>query len=243
MLLTSRIKCTTQVLNLALKSDFPPTHFLSPTSTAVKLKTISRGNRGLVSAEQGGVVSPEIHLFMCQAATSVSSCVQSCMSVAMSLNTVGATISRSLRATGTTRTPSFARSHEIGRVCASRWVSTDGSEGRAAEEGRQSRGESATPGGPGSEVPASREPQTLKCPPGDKKKGKEQTRAPGVGGGKKRPFTSRALPADRKTRLWARYNEMKRLVHGKLTSCSMRHKLGALNECHRYVFWYWALRV
>lgn len=152
---------------------------------------------------------------MRQAATSVSSCVQSCLSVAMSLNTVGATISRSLRATGTTRKPLLVRSPEVGRISASRWASTDNSEGRAVKVGRQSQGESATPDGPGSEVPASREPQSFRCPPGDKRKGKEHTGAPGVGGGKKRSFTSRALPADRKTNLWARYNEMKRLVHGK----------------------------
>lgn len=165
------------------------------------------------------MVSPQIHLFMRHPATSASSCVQSCVSVAMSLNSVGATISRSLRATAT-RTPPFARSPEVGRLSASRWASTDSSEGGAAKEGRQSRGESGTPDGPGRDVPASSEPQSLRCPPGDKRKSKEHTGARGVGGGRSRSFTSRALPADNKSYLWARYNEMKRLVHGKRTSCS-----------------------
>lgn len=164
------------------------------------------------------MVSPQIHHFIRHAATSASSCVQSFVSVAMSLNSVGATISRSLRATAA-RTPPFARSPEVGRLSASRWASTDRSEGRAAKEGRQSQGESGTPDGPGRDVPASSEPQS-RCPPGEKRKSKEHTGARGVGGGRSRSFTSRALPADHKSYLWARYNEMKRLVHGKRTSCS-----------------------
>lgn len=165
------------------------------------------------------MVSPQIQHFMRHAATSASSCVPSCVSVAMSLNSFGATISRSLRATAA-RTPPFARSPEVGRLSASRWASTDRSEGRAAKEGRQSQGESGTPDGAGKDVPAPSEPQTLRCPPGEKRKSKEHTGARGVGGGRSRSFTSRALPADHKSYLWARYNEMKRLVHGKRTSCS-----------------------
>lgn len=135
----------------------------------------------------------------------------------MSLNTVGATISRSLRATSTTRAAPLVRPPDVCRLSVSRWASTDGSEGRATVEGLQRQGDSAKPDGPGSETAASREPQGPRGPPGDKRKGKERAGTPG--GGKKRPFTSRALRVDCKTSLWLRYNEMKRLVHGKRTSC------------------------
>lgn len=194
-------------------SCFSPTQLLNLCNRLQGQRTGPRRARG--------VASLEIHLFMRHAATPVSSCVQSCQGSVMSLHTVGATISRSLRATSTTRTPPFVRPPDASRLAASRWASTDKSEGRAIKEERQSQGDSTTPGGPHSEVPASREPQGLGCPPGDKSKAKEHTGAPRVGGGKKRAFTSRALRTDRKTSLWARYNDMKRLVHGKQTSFAL----------------------
>lgn len=163
---------------------------------------------------------------MRHAATSACSCVQTgrLRGFAMSLNTVGATISRSLRATSN-------RTAEVGRLSASRWASSDTSDGRAAKPGRQSQGKAGAPDGPGrataaaAAAAASSEPQSPR-----RKKSKEHTGGPGVG--RSRPFTSRALPSDHQSYLWARHNEMKRLVHGKRTSCpSTPNLLGSCCLC------------
>lgn len=110
---------------------------------------------------------------------------------------------RALRS-GANGTPPLLRCPKVNRLSTSCRLSA----------GNQQPGEvtkssdSCTDDGPGNEA-------ANRCPPAEKKRSKEPASAPGVRGERRRSFTS-AAPADTKAYMWARYNDTKRLVHGKL---------------------------
>lgn len=143
--------------------------------------------------------------------------------VVMSLSTVGTTISRTFWTTGS-RTPPFVRSPKVNRLSASRLASTDRTQGRATND--ESYGSCTER--PGGDMPTSSDPAP-RCTSGDKRQTKGHTGAPGV---RRRSYTSTAVPVDQKSYLWARYGEMKRLVHGKQTN-QLRHPLFS-PEFHKF---------
>lgn len=128
----------------------------------------------------------------------------------MAFNTVAAAFSRALRSGGK-GTPPLLRSAKVDGLSASRTLSGGNQQDRQVAKSSDS---CADTGGPGDNAPASGE-AARRSTPADKKGTKEPVRAPGVRGERRRSFTS-AAPADPKSYMWARYNDTKRLVHGKL---------------------------
>lgn len=136
----------------------------------------------------------------------------------MSPSTVAA-FSRALRAGGN---GTFARSPQINRLSTTCSLSGETQQGREVTQSRDSTR-------PSVDAHSAVEPPN-RCPSADKKP-KEPMGAPGVSGVRRRSYTSTAVPVDSKSFLWARYNDTKRLVHGKhrvphlLSACAPR--LGA----------------
>lgn len=128
----------------------------------------------------------------------------------MSLKTVGTALTRTLWTTGN-RTPPVARSPKVNRLSTTCRVS-GGREQRSENAKEQSCG--SVSDRPSVDVQSSSEPPFRRTA-GDKKQCKEPVGAPGVTGVRRRSYTSNAAPMDQRSYLWARYNDMKRLVHGK----------------------------
>lgn len=128
----------------------------------------------------------------------------------MSLNTVGTALTRTVWTRGN-RTPPFMRSPKVNRLSTTCWVSGERKQGR--EKTKEKSCGSCTDG-PREDVPTSSEPPH-RCTAGDKKRPQEPLGAPGVTGVRRRSYTSTAVPVDQKSYMWARYNDTKRLVHGK----------------------------
>lgn len=120
----------------------------------------------------------------------------------MSLNPAGAAFLARALWTGGSRTPPFVRPSNVNRLSTTRSASGE------SHEKAESCGSSSDR--PGDDAPSSGEPPH-KC----KKRLKEPPGAHGVSGVRRRSYTSKAAPADLKSYLWARYNDTKRLVHGK----------------------------
>lgn len=127
----------------------------------------------------------------------------------MSLNTVGTTLSRTLWIRGSS-TPSFPRSNRVNRLSSTCRVSGESKQGRdkTTEQSCGTRTDR-----PSDDVPSTDPPH--RCTAADKKRPKEPLGSAGGTGVRRRSFTSRAPALDQKSYLWARYNETKRLVHGK----------------------------
>lgn len=140
-------------------------------------------------------------------ACSGSSFVHHVAAVKMAFNTVAAALGRALRSGGSA-TPPLLRSPKATRVFPSRMLS-----GASQQGGEVTKSSDSCTGGPESDAPSSGE-AAHRCTPADKKRTKEPLGAPGVRGERRRSFTS-AAPADTKSYMWARYNDTKRLVHGK----------------------------
>lgn len=128
----------------------------------------------------------------------------------MSLNTVGTALTRALWTRGN-RTPPFVRSPKVNRLSTTCRVSGERKQGR--EKTKEKSCGSCTDG-PGDDVPTSSEPPH-RYTAGDKKPPQEPPGAPGVTGVRRRSHTSTAALVDQKSYMWARYNDTKRLVHGK----------------------------
>lgn len=142
-----------------------------------------------------------------------------------------AAFSRALRTGGN---GAFARSPQINRLSTTCSLSGESQQGREVTQSPDSNR-------PSDEAPSAVDPPN-RCTPADKKP-KEPTGAPGVSGVRRRSYTSTAVPVDSKSFLWARYNDTKRLVHGKqrvphlLSACFPR--LGAARAlcCCRLHAW------
>lgn len=128
----------------------------------------------------------------------------------MSLKTVGTALTRTLWTTGT-RTPPRVQSPKVSRLSSA----CSGSAG-GAQPGNKELSCGSDSDRPGADVQSSAEPPH-RAASADKKRPKEPAGAPGGAGVRRRSFTSRAAPADTRSYLWARYNDTKRLVHGKDT--------------------------
>lgn len=128
----------------------------------------------------------------------------------MAFNTVAAAFSRALRSGGN-GTPPLLRSAKVNGLSASRTLSGGNQQDRQVAKSSDSCADTDRPG---DNAPASSE-AAHKSTPADKKGTKEPVRAPGVRGERRRSLTS-TVPADPKSYMWARYNDTKRLVHGKL---------------------------
>lgn len=126
----------------------------------------------------------------------------------MAFNTVAAVFSRALRSGGN-GTPALLRSPKVNRLSTSCSLS-----GGNEQQREVTKSSDSCPDRPGNDAPSSGEAAN-RCTPADKKRTKEPPGAPGVRGERRRSFTS-AAPADTKSYMWARYNDTKRLVHGKL---------------------------
>lgn len=126
----------------------------------------------------------------------------------MAFNTVAAVFSRALRSGGN-GTPTLLRSPKVNRLSTSCSLSGGNEQQREVTKSSDSCTDR-----PGNDAPSSGEAAN-RCTPADKKRTKEPPGAPGVRGERRRSFTS-AAPADTKSYMWARYNDTKRLVHGKL---------------------------
>ncbi|XP_044067368.1 5'-nucleotidase domain-containing protein 2 isoform X2 [Siniperca chuatsi] len=126
----------------------------------------------------------------------------------MSLKTVGTTLTRTLWTTGN-RTPPLARSPKVNRLSTTCRVTGERKQGREKTKEQSCSSDSDRPSG---DAPTSSEP-LRRCTTGDKKRPKDPVGAPGVTGERRRSYTSTAAPVDQKSYLWARYNDMKRLVH------------------------------
>lgn len=126
----------------------------------------------------------------------------------MAFNTVAAVFSRALRSGGN-GTPALLRSPKVNRLSTSCSLSGGNEQQREVTKSSDSCTDR-----PGNDAPSSGEAAN-RCTPADKKRTKEPPGAPGVRGERRRCFTS-AAPADTKSYMWARYNDTKRLVHGKL---------------------------
>lgn len=127
----------------------------------------------------------------------------------MSFKAVGtALLTRTLWTKGH-RTPPLARSSKVNRLSTTSAVRQQGCE--TPKEQSSSSLESDRPGGDG---PSSGEPPH-RGTAGEKKRPKEPVGAPGVTGVRRRSYTSTAAPVNQTSYLWARYNDTKRLVHGK----------------------------
>lgn len=132
----------------------------------------------------------------------------------MSFKAVAATLTRTLWTKGH-KTPPLARSPKVNRLSTTCRVSAAGA---GIEQGCKEKTKIGSSDRPSGEVPSFTEP-AHRCTTGDKKRPtgpKEPVGAPGVATGvKRRSHTSTAVPANSTSYLWARYNETKRLVHGK----------------------------
>lgn len=128
----------------------------------------------------------------------------------MAFNTVAAAFSRALRSGGNGTAP-LLRPAKVNGLSASRTLSGGNQQDRQVAKSSDSCADTDRPG---DNAPASSE-AAHRPTPADKKGTKEPVRAPGVGGERRRSFTS-TVPADPKSYMWARYNDTKRLVHGKL---------------------------
>lgn len=127
----------------------------------------------------------------------------------MSFKTVG-TLTRTLWARGN-KTPPLARSPRVNRLCTTCRISGGKKQGRDGTKEESCGSDSDRPTG---DAPSPSDP-LHRCTAGDKKRAKEPLGAPGVCGVRRRSFTSTAAPMDQISYLWTRYNDMKRLVHGK----------------------------
>lgn len=127
----------------------------------------------------------------------------------MSFKTVG-TLTRTLWARGN-KTPPLARSPRVNRLCTTCRISGGKKQGRDGTKEESCGLDSDRPTG---DAPSPSDP-LHRCTAGDKKRAKEPLGAPGVCGVRRRSFTSTAAPVDQISYLWTRYNDMKRLVHGK----------------------------
>lgn len=123
----------------------------------------------------------------------------------MAFNTVAVFI-RALRSGGN-GTPPLLRSAKLNGLSVSRTLSGGNQQDREVEKSSDPCTDTDRPG---NDAPTSSE-AAHKSTPADKKGTKG---APGVRGERRRSFTS-AAPADTKSYMWARYNDTKRLVHGK----------------------------
>lgn len=123
----------------------------------------------------------------------------------MAFNVVAAVFGRALRSGGNGTAP-LLRSPKVNRLSTSCRLSGGNQQQSEVTKSSDSRTDR-----PGSDAPSSGEAAN-RCKPVDKTRTKE---APGVRGERRRSFTS-AAPADTKAYMWARYNDTKRLVHGKL---------------------------
>lgn len=128
----------------------------------------------------------------------------------MSFKTVGTALTRTLWTTGN-RTPPLVRTQKVNRLSTTCRLSGGGKQGREKTNEQSCSSDSDRPSG---DVPSSSEPPH-RCTTGEKKRPKEPVRAPGVTGVRRRSYTSTAAPVDLRSYLWSRYNDMKRLVHGK----------------------------
>lgn len=126
----------------------------------------------------------------------------------MALNTVAAVFIRALRSGGN-GTPPLLRSAKMNGLSASRTLSGGNPQDREVAKSSDSCTDTDRPG---TDAPTSSE-AAHRPTPADKKGTKG---APGVRGERRRSFTS-AVPADTKSYMWARYNDTKRLVHGKMS--------------------------
>lgn len=127
----------------------------------------------------------------------------------MAFNTVAAVFIRALRSGGN-GTPPLLRSAKMNGLSASRTLSGGNQQDREVAKSSNSCTDTDRPG---SDAPTSSE-AAHRPTPADKKGTKG---APGVRGERRRSFTS-AAPADPKSYMWARYNDTKRLVHGKMST-------------------------
>lgn len=147
------------------------------------------------------------HVFICQASLQRQQFrAPRCSCGKMAFNTVAAVFVRALRSGGN-GTPPLLRSAKLNGLSASRTLSGGNQQDR---EVAKSSDPCTDTDGPGNDAPTSGE-GARKSTPADKKG------APGVRGERRRSFTS-AAPADTKSYMWARYNDTKRLVHGKLST-------------------------
>uniref|UniRef100_A0A665VB10 5'-nucleotidase domain-containing protein 2-like n=1 Tax=Echeneis naucrates TaxID=173247 RepID=A0A665VB10_ECHNA len=121
----------------------------------------------------------------------------------MSLRTAGSALSRALLTSGS-RTPPATRATKISGLSTT---------GGAPEESKQGGGKTKEQScASDADVLPSGEP-AHRCTKADKKRGKEPVGAHGVGGVRRRSYTSNAAPVDQRSYLWARYSDLKRLVH------------------------------
>ncbi len=130
--------------------------------------------------------------------------------IKMALKIVGTALTRTLWTTGN-GTPPLVRSPKVNRLSTTCRVSAERKQGRDKTKEQSC---SSCPDRPRDDVPSPGEPPH-RCTTGDKKRGREPVGAPGVTGVRRRSYTSSTAPVDQRSYLWARYNEMKRLVHGK----------------------------
>lgn len=126
----------------------------------------------------------------------------------MSFKTAGVVFTRALWTRGS-GTPPVARSCKVNGLSSACGGSGGEQQGRGKTEA-QSWGSDGTNGDAAS---ASEPPH--RCPSREKKRAKEPAGAPGGTGVRRRSFTSNAAPADLRSYFWTRYNDTKRLVHGK----------------------------
>lgn len=126
----------------------------------------------------------------------------------MAFNAVAAVFSRALRS-GANGTPPLLRSPKVNRLSTSRGLT-----GGDQQQREVTKSSDSCTDRPGNDAPSSGEAAN-RCTSADKKRTREPPSAPGVRGERRRSFTS-AAPADTKAYMWARYNDTKRLVHGKL---------------------------
>lgn len=120
-----------------------------------------------------------------------------------SLNPAGTALARTLWTAGN-RTPPFVRSPNVNRLSTTCALSGE----KAQDQTKEPQTLGSCSGRPADAAPPSREPPP-RCAD---KRPKEPLGATGV---RRRSYTSTAVPVDQKSYLWARYNDMKRLVHGK----------------------------
>lgn len=128
----------------------------------------------------------------------------------MSLKTVGTALTRTLWTSGS-RTPPVSRATKVNRLS-----TTSGGPGGRQQglENTKEQSCSSESDRPREDVQSPSEAAQRRTP-ADKKRSKEPVGTRGVTGVKRRSYTSNAAPLDRKSFLWNRYNDMKRLVHGK----------------------------
>lgn len=144
-----------------------------------------------------------------------------CTTLKMAFNAAAAVLGRALRSGGH-GTPPLLRSPNANRLS-----SLSAGFCRLSGGNQQQREVTKSPHSctdrPGKDAPPSGEAAN-RCTPADKKRPKEPPGAPGVRGERRRSFTS-AAPADTKSYMWARYNDTKRLVHGKLRTRSLQQHI------------------